>query len=118
MTEHLLQKQLEKKEMELKALLEITQAINDNVSEDSLYKIFKFTVLSNLRLKKFALFVFEDVWVGKVFYGLKSDLSKFLLDSGFSSVKEITPLKQITSNPVFDEFDLVIPVTHQDRTLA
>ena len=45
MTEHLLQKQLEKKEMELKALLEITQAINDNVSEDSLYKIFKFTVL-------------------------------------------------------------------------
>lgn len=118
MSEPLLQKQLEKKEMELKALLEITQAINDNVSEDSLYKIFKFTVLSNLRLKKFALFVFEDVWVGKVFYGLKSDLSKFVLDSAFGTIKEISTLKQVTDNPVFDEFDLVVPVTHQDRTLA
>jgi sigma-B regulation protein RsbU (phosphoserine phosphatase) len=118
MSDSLLQKQIEKKEMELKALLEITQAINDNVSEDSLYKIFKFTVLSNLRLKKFALFVFEEIWIGKVFYGVKSDQSKFLLDAGFSVIKDIHSVKGLKLDSVFDEFDLIIPVTHQDRTLA
>jgi sigma-B regulation protein RsbU (phosphoserine phosphatase) len=45
-----LQARLERKELELNALLEITQAINSNVSEDSLYKIFNFTLRSNLNI--------------------------------------------------------------------
>lgn len=40
MTEVELRKQIERKELELNALLEITQSINNNVPEDSLYKIF------------------------------------------------------------------------------
>ena len=52
MPEITLQKKIEKKELELNALLEITQAINSNVPEDSLYKIFNFTLRSNLNINK------------------------------------------------------------------
>ena len=45
-----LKAQLERKELELNALLEITQSINNNVPEDSLYKIFNFTLRSNLNI--------------------------------------------------------------------
>ena len=40
MNEAEIQKQLDRKELELNALLEITQAINSNVPEESLYKMF------------------------------------------------------------------------------
>lgn len=61
LAESLLKKQVEKKELELNALLEITQAINSNLPEESLYKIFNFTLRSNLNLKKMALFVLDEI---------------------------------------------------------
>lgn len=39
------------KELELNSLLEITQAINDNLSEEKLYKIYDFTIRGNLNIK-------------------------------------------------------------------
>ena len=43
-----LQKKFDRKELELNALLEITQAINSNVPEESLYKIFRIKELPKL----------------------------------------------------------------------
>jgi hypothetical protein len=57
MTEQTLKAKFEIKELELNALLEITQAINNNLPEESLYKIFNFTLRSNLNIQKLALFV-------------------------------------------------------------
>ena len=56
MTQEDLRKQVEIKELELNALLEITQAINSNLPAASLYKIYNFTLRSNLKIKKLALF--------------------------------------------------------------
>ena len=50
-----IRKQFEIKELELNALLEITQSINNNLSEDSLYKIYNFTLRSNLNKKNFII---------------------------------------------------------------
>ena len=71
-----LKKLLERKELELNALLEVTQSINNNVSEDSLYKIFNFTLRSNLNLKKLALFVLDEVWNCKVNFGTHTPFHK------------------------------------------
>jgi sigma-B regulation protein RsbU (phosphoserine phosphatase) len=57
------------KELELNSLLEITQAINNNVPEDFLYKIYNFTLRSNLKIKKLALYVLDDLWNCKVNFG-------------------------------------------------
>lgn len=109
--------QLERKELELNALLEITQAINSNVPEESLYKIFNFTLRSNLNIKKLALFVFDDSWSCKVNFGTTKNFSKLQLDDRFTLIKNIHHMSEFEECD-FHEFDLVIPVSHKSQTLA
>jgi sigma-B regulation protein RsbU (phosphoserine phosphatase) len=117
MTELLLKKQVEKKELELNALLEITQAINSNLPEDSLYKIFNFTLRSNLNLRKMALFVLDEIWNCKAQFGTQKNYAKTRLDDRVKLVKNIHRMSEF-DNCDFDEFDLVIPVAHKTDTLA
>ena len=112
-----LKAQLERKELELNALLEITQSINNNVPEDSLYKIFNFTLRSNLNITKLALFVFDEVWNCKVNFGTKRNFNKLKLDDRFTLIKNVHRMDEFEECE-FHEFDLVIPVAHKSDTLA
>jgi len=118
MNEQGLRKLLEKKEMEVKALLEITQAINNNVAEDSLYKIFKFTALSNLRIARLCLFVYDEAWSEKVRFGTSVKFSGSIPDERFSSIRKNTPVADLVTEGPFLEFDMVVPVPHKGRNLA
>ncbi len=113
-----LQARLERKELELNALLEITQAINSNVSEDSLYKIFNFTLRSNLNIRKLALYVFDKKWNCKVNFGSKVNFLKVPLDDRFHLIKQVHQVTEFEGTCDFHEFDMVIPVAHQSDTLA
>ncbi len=113
-----LQNQFDLKELELKALLEITQAINSNLPEVSLYKIYGFTLRANLLIKKLALYVKDDDWVCKVNYGTNLDFYPRTLDESFLKLKEQQRLAQVNLNSGFDEFDLVIPAMHKNEVLA
>lgn len=117
MSEVTLQKKIEKKELELNALLEITQAINNNVPEESLYKIFNFTLRSNLNINKLALFVLDAVWNCKVNFGTRKSFLKISLDDHFKMIKKIHNMSDFEKCD-FHEFDIVIPVAHKDSTLA
>lgn len=117
MTEQTLKARYEIKELELNALLEITQAINNNLPEDSLYKIYNFTLRSNLNIQKLALFVLDDDWNCKVCFGTKKHFSKVPLLAAFKTIQDITHLKEF-DNCEFNVFDLVIPVAHKGNTLA
>ncbi|HTJ52333.1 MAG TPA: PP2C family protein-serine/threonine phosphatase [Cyclobacteriaceae bacterium] len=117
MTEQTLQGKFEIKELELNALLEITQSINDNVSEESLYKIYNFTLRSNLNITKLALFVLDDRWNCKVHFGTQVNFSKVILPEPFRNITEITQLKDF-GHSNFSEFTIVIPVSHKKNTLA
>jgi len=108
---------IEKKELELKSLLEITQAINSNLDEGALYKIFKFTVLSNLKIERLCLFVFYGEWSVKVHYGTQNNLDNLSIDKRFSGVKSVTR-RSADWGTEFAEFDLLIPVSHQGSNLA
>lgn len=117
MPEQSLQKKIEKKELELNALLEITQAINSNVPEDSLYKIFNFTLRANLNINKLALFVLDEIWNCKVNFGTKKNFLKTKLDDHFKMIRKIHQMSEFEECE-FHEFDLVIPVAHKESTLA
>lgn len=104
------------KELELNALLEVTQAINNNLPEDSLYKIYRFTLLANLNVKKLALFVLGDEWECKVEFGLKKKLTETVLSEEFKNLGE--PLTLEGRFEGFCEFDIAIPVLHKSRLLA
>jgi sigma-B regulation protein RsbU (phosphoserine phosphatase) len=117
MIEQTLKSKFEIKELELNALLEITQSINDNVSEESLYKIYNFTLRSNLNIKKLALFVLDEHWNCKVNFGTNRNYFTTPIPDYF---KVLSDIRQIKDFPVddFTEFNMVIPVAHKKNTLA
>ncbi|MTI22745.1 hypothetical protein E1176_17060, partial [Fulvivirga sp. RKSG066] len=104
------------KELELNALLEITQAINNNLPESSLYKIYDFTLRANLKIKKLALYVLDEEWECKVNYGTDMDCFATLLEDQFLGYKGVTKING--ESEAFNEFDFVIPVTHKSSLLS
>lgn len=112
-----IRKQFEIKELELNALLEITQAINSNLPEESLYKIYNFTLRSNLNIKKLALFVLDDDWNCKTHFGTNCHFGQIRLLQEFKTVQKISHLRDFPDCE-FSEFDIIIPVAHKNTTLA
>lgn len=105
------------KELELNALLEITQAINDNLSEELLYKIYDFTIRGNLNIKKLALYVLDDHWECKVNFGTDIKFSNEPFDEQFLHYKKIQNLSD-PNHSAFYEFQKIVPITHKDKNLA
>ena len=118
MTAETLRNKFEIKELELNSLLEITQAINNNLAEASLYKIYNFILRANHNIKKLALYVLDDHWECKAFHSTKHDYGQIALDEKFLSVKEIEYLENEDTSLPFSEFDILIPIVHKDKTLA
>lgn len=122
--DHLSTHQYELKELELNALLEVTQAINSNLPEETLYKIFNFTLRANLDIKKLALYVLSerdeqtDVWECQTNFGTDIDFARVMLDEQFLPLREITYVRDLPDPGLFDTFDMAIPVSHKDRMLA
>ncbi|HNP17856.1 MAG TPA: PP2C family protein-serine/threonine phosphatase [Fulvivirga sp.] len=111
-----LQNKFNLKELELNALLEITQAINSNLPEQSLYKIYDFTLRGNLNLKKLALYVYDNEWNCKVNFGTTINCFNHPLDECFLDYKTLTQIKD--REDVFGEFDFMIPIYHKTDVLA
>src|SRR5690349_11165723 len=117
MSELSIKSKFEIKELELNALLEITQAINSNLPEESLYKIYHFTLRSNLNIEKLALFVLDEEWDCKVTFGTKKRFNRTDLLEEFKTIQDITHLKDFKECD-FTVFDIIVPVAHKDKTLA
>jgi sigma-B regulation protein RsbU (phosphoserine phosphatase) len=105
------------KELELNSLLEITQAINDNLPEEVLYKIYGFTIRGNLNIKKLALYVLDDHWECKVNFGTEIKFSDQPLDERLLNYQKIQALSKLGNSPFF-EFQKIIPIAHKDKKLA
>jgi sigma-B regulation protein RsbU (phosphoserine phosphatase) len=110
--------QLRLKEIELNALLEVTLAINNNLPEDALYKIYNFILRANLKIQKLLLCLREDVWQYKVSFGTKTDFYDIHQAISELHIREVTPVDKVALPDIFREFDLVIPVFHKDTILA
>ncbi|WP_442796147.1 PP2C family protein-serine/threonine phosphatase [Pelobium manganitolerans] len=109
-----------KRQAELSALLEITRAINSNVSSEALVEMLETIMRNNLKVKKFRL--------------LLLNIDQFFCVSNFGGeleapedlqliADELLPLKVPVhiashSNPIFNAFDYFIPVHHKDEALA
>lgn len=109
------------KELELNSLLEVTQAINNNLAEESLYKIYNFTLRANLNIKKLGLYVLNEqsnLWECKANFGTQADFTDHVLNKNFLSVQDVLQVKNIAASGLFEEFDTVIPISHKERMLA
>jgi sigma-B regulation protein RsbU (phosphoserine phosphatase) len=118
MTLEQLKAELERKEIQLKDILEITQAININSSEESLYTIYRWILQGSLYVGKLALYVFDSTWRCKVFFGTHE--SPVALDlQHIVDLREPTLLENLpTMDAFFQGFDWVIPILYRDQLLA
>lgn len=111
---------LQRKEMALSALLEITQAINNNIAEDFLYRIYNFTLRGNLSISQMALWVNDfGFWSCKTHIGVKPQINKQSLESLLESgIKGVTYLSDSIFSQNFGEFEWLIPIYHKSTPLA
>ena len=96
--ENNLQRKFYRKEMEVNALLEITQAVNDNMPEEDLYKIYEFTLRANLQLSKMVLYVKDEDWGCKVQFGTSKNFNEIPLDAGCLNLR-ITCFQIVCQTP-------------------
>jgi len=107
---------LQMKELELNALFDAIRAINNNASEEDLYRIFMFTLRTNANIGKMVLFVLDDNnWNFKTSFGTKFDYKDALLPEKF---KLTEPGEFAMFDAPFLEFSRVLPVTHKGKPLA
>lgn len=112
-------KELNLKKLELSALLEITQAINNNLPEYSLYKIFHFTLLAQLHINRLTLFVMDDAWECKVCFGTGYNFKNLEeLPDSVKGISEITYISDLNLDARWQEFETVIPVFQNNKILA
>ncbi|KAA9345635.1 PP2C family protein-serine/threonine phosphatase [Adhaeribacter soli] len=113
-----IQQELNLKQLELTALLEITQAINKNLPEKALYKIYHFTLLAQLKINRLTLFVRDEAWECKVCFGTQTDFVKEELPKEIRQLREITKLSTLEVNKKWQDFEIAIPVIQDNRVLA
>ncbi|TXK23263.1 PP2C family protein-serine/threonine phosphatase [Pontibacter qinzhouensis] len=112
------QQELQLKKLELSALLEITQAINENLPESALYKIYHFTLLAQLQINRLVLFVHDEDWQCKICYGTEMDFMKCEMPEEIVNLQEITFIAGLQVDKRWRGFEIVIPILHNGRVLA
>lgn len=110
----------QRKELELKALLEITQAINENKPASILLNIFKFTCLVHLNIRSLVLYVADnDVFEQKISHGVKGKTPISIPESHVKDNRDTDELQiQVDDGFSFEELEIYIPVYHKDKMVA
>lgn len=110
--------ELELKKLELQALLEITDAINENASETHLYKMFRFTLRPNRHIEKLALYVLDDVWNCKEAFGALQDYKNMPLSADILNQDKDVAIETMPDIGVFAEFQQLLTIKHKSNILA
>lgn len=116
-----LEKRLFLKERELGALLEITQAITHNSAEADLYKIYQFTLIGQLGVRRLALYVLDEgAFRLKVNFGTALSNDSHFLPAEVAGWC-LTPtcrVKDLNLGAEWENFELMVPVRQQENVQA
>ncbi len=113
-----LQQELSLKQLQINSLQTITQAINDNVSAQELYNMYKSILGWEMGIKRMALFFRqEEDW--ECAAHLQSEQLALRTDMG-PTLKRYTKTQRITAKDPAElqEFEIVIPVYHKKLPIA
>jgi sigma-B regulation protein RsbU (phosphoserine phosphatase) len=117
-----LERELHLKQLQFNQLLNITQAINNNIKFEDLFRMYQSFLNWELGINRMALFVKgrdEKTWICPVHIGLQPSFVANHGDIGHL-VGQFTRLTHIRdhAHPFLRAFDLIIPVMHKNTAIA
>ena len=113
-----LEKELSLKQLQIKSLLTITQAINKNVSGEGLYNMYKSFLSWEMGVQKMVLFVLEDEsWLCTSSINIENEWIITELSMVVHNYDRLHTIKK-TDPDVLHDFDIIIPVMHKDSPIA
>jgi len=116
----LLERELHLKQLQINRLLNITQAINNNVSADGLYKMYNSFLSWEMGVKKMALYVInkQGDWTCASIIGIDEKLSKLDITELLPNYQKLKNIDEENDHPLIKQFDIVIPVLHKKSPIA
>lgn len=113
-----LQERLKQSDFKMNSLLELTKAINENLSTEELLVRYRDVLKNQLLIGRLALFTrIEEEWKCVIQYGSEVDFSDTDIEYSLKSFREIKII-QSEEDEIFNGFGLIIPVFHESRPLA
>jgi len=102
----------------LDSLLEITNAINDNLSVEKILSTYEHILLQELNIGKVVVFAFSEIWKIMLESGAKNnEFSVINVDKDLLEHVDITTTTS-TENEVLLFYDFIIPVFHDTKPIA
>lgn len=115
-SEHL-ERQLQIKQLQVSALLEVTQAINNSLASEKLFRIYEFILRAQISVKRLVVYLQDEGLHCICQYGLEPDFNPDALTEEIIKYNRLTFFDD-QPNDILSEFDLIIPVYHKDKPLA
>jgi sigma-B regulation protein RsbU (phosphoserine phosphatase) len=113
-----LEREVSLKQLQINSLLAITQAINENVSAEDLFKMYNSFLRWEIGIRKMALFFREgEKWLCKSSLGIPESMLEEDISAELSKYRSKQGLES-SSHTLIREFDLVVPVLHKDVAIA
>ncbi len=113
-----LERELNLKQLQINRLLNITQAINNNVKKSGLFEMYRSFLSWEMDVKKMALFFrTNNKWECTTSIGVDEEILKIDITDSLAQYTRLNNLRD-SEHPFFKLFDVVIPVRHKDEPLA
>ncbi len=110
-----LNNKVKQRDFKLNALLEITAAINANLSVGSLLEQYERVLREHLSIEKIILFTKEETWRCILRFGVQQgEIKEIISDDFFTKNKDIS----LTTGRSKESFDLAIPIVQNGQTIA
>ncbi len=110
-------KQKQIQDLKLNALLEITKAINNNISTAQLLDLYQDILENRLGVGKLVLFSFDKEWKCILKYGIDRDFNHVVFEDELLDIHEIETIT-FSKGELSKSFEIVIPVSHKKTPLA
>lgn len=105
------------KDVKLNAILEMTKAINNNLSTSQLLDIYQDILENRLNVGKLVLFSHDTEWTCILKYGVDKDFNHLEFENELLDIHEIQTISYSVGN-LGKRFEIVIPVFHKQTPLA
>jgi sigma-B regulation protein RsbU (phosphoserine phosphatase) len=112
-----LEKDISLKQLQIRSLLTITQAINDNVSQHGLFDMYRSFLSWEMGIERMALLVYSD---GGWYCACDINSANIDVDAVMTVLKVHKRLHTIKleDDRIIQDFNIIIPVMHKDYAIA